>query len=46
MKSVVEPMLLTVKRVEVALAVEEPIAKSVVAVSPLLVWIENFANGD
>ena len=34
------------KRVVVAEAVEEPIAKSVVLVEPLLAWIENLAHGD
>jgi hypothetical protein len=33
------------KRVEVAEAVEEPMAKRVVAVSPLLALMESFANG-
>ena len=42
---VVEPVFETVKSVEVAVAVDEPIAKSIVAVSPLLVWIANFAKG-
>ena len=32
--------------VVVADAVEDPIANKVVAVSPALVWIANFANGD
>ncbi len=45
-KSVVEPVLLTLKSVVVADAVELPMAKSVVAVSPLLALIENLANGD
>jgi hypothetical protein len=45
-KSVVLPMLETLKSVEVAALVEEPMAKSVVAVSPLLVWMENLAQGD
>ena len=40
------PVLLMLKSVEVAADVEEPIAKSVVAVSPLFVWIANFAYGD
>ncbi len=43
---VMTPVLLIAKSVEVALAVEEPIAKSVVLVEPLLAWISNSANGD
>ena len=45
-KSVVEPVFDIEKIVEVADAVEEPMAKSVVAVSPLLVAIESLANGE
>ena len=40
------PVFATEKSVVVAEAVEEPIAKSVVAVSPLFVCMENFAYGD
>jgi len=40
------PVLLTLNKVEVADAVEDPMANSVVAVSPLLVWIANLANGE
>ena len=40
------PVLRTVRSVVVAEAVDEPIAKSVVAVSPLLLWIESLAYGD
>src|SRR6266404_5572873 len=40
------PLFVIEKRVVVELAVELPIANKVVAVSPLLVWIENLANGD
>lgn len=43
---VVEPVLEMEKSVVVAEAVEEPIAKSVCAVSPLLVWIESLAYGE
>ena len=41
----VEPVLETEKSVVVALAVEEPIAKRILFVSPLLAWTESFANG-
>ena len=37
----IEPVLEMLKSVVVAVAVEEPIAKRVLAVSPLFVWIEN-----
>lgn len=40
------PWALTIKSVEVADAVEEPIAKSVVFVSPLFAWIESLENGE
>ena len=40
------PVLSTAKRVLVALAVDEPIAKSVLFVSPLFAWIEKSAYGD
>ncbi len=43
---VVRPVFETEKSVVVAVAVEEPIAKSVVAVSPLLAEMENLANGE
>src|SRR6185437_4301220 len=39
------PVLSIEKSVVVAAAVDEPMAKSVVAVSPLFDWIANFANG-
>lgn len=42
---VVEPVLSMLKSVVVAEAVDEPMAKRVVAVSPLLVWMPNLANG-
>jgi hypothetical protein len=42
---VVVPVLETENSVVVALAVEDAMAKRVVAVSPLLVWIANFAHG-
>ncbi len=45
-KSVVEPVFDTENRVEVADAVEEPIAKSVVLVEPLTACTESVANGD
>ncbi len=45
-KSVVEPVFETLNNVVVAEAVEEPMAKSVVLVEPLLAWIENFAQGE
>jgi len=44
--NVVEPILLTLNSVVVAEAVEEPIAKSILSVSPLLAWIETLANGE
>lgn len=44
--AVVEPVFETEKRVVVAVAVEEPIAKSVVLVEPLFAWIANCAHGD
>ena len=44
--SVVVPVFDTEKSVEVAEAVDEPMAKRVVAVSPLLAAIENLANGE
>lgn len=44
--AVVEPVLLIEKRVVVAVAVDEPIAKSVVLVEPLFAWIANSAQGD
>ena len=40
-----EPVLETENRVLVALAVDEPIAKSVVFVSPAFAWTERFAYG-
>ena len=43
---VMAPVLETEKSVEVAEAVDEPMAKRVVAVSPLLVCIESLAYGD
>src|SRR3989344_4919151 len=43
--SVVEPMLFTEKRVEVALAVDDPTAKSVVLVSLSFACTESFAKG-
>ena len=43
---VVEPVLETEKSVVVAVAVEEPIAKRVVAVEPLFACTANFANGE
>src|SRR4051812_32039711 len=43
---VTNPVFDIEKSVEVEFAVEEPIAKSVVAVSPLFAAIENLANGD
>src|SRR6185295_635032 len=43
---VVVPVLEIEKRVVVALTVELPTAKSVVAVSPLLACTESFANGE
>ena len=39
-------MLSTLKSVVVALAVDDPMAKSAVLVEPLLAWRENVANGD
>src|SRR3989338_9997032 len=45
-KSVVEPMLETVKRVEVALEVELPIAKSVLFVVPFSACTARYAYGD
>ena len=42
-KSVVEPVFEILKSVVVAVAVEEPIAKSVVLVEPLTALIENCA---
>jgi len=44
--SEVEPIFDTEKSVVVADAVEDPIANSVVAVSPLLAATENLANGE
>ena len=45
--SVVEPVLEMEKRVEVAkVAVDDPMAKSVVLVSPPLAWIEESAKGE
>jgi len=44
--SVALPALETEKSVVVAEAVDEPMAKRVVAVSPLLVWMANLANGE
>jgi hypothetical protein len=43
---VVEPVLSTEKSVVVADAVDEPMAKRVVLVPPLLAWIDERANGD
>lgn len=43
---VTAPVLEMLKSVEVAEAVEEPIAKRVVLVSPLLEWMPNLANGE
>ena len=40
------PVLRTVRSVVVAEAVEEAMAKSVAAVSPLLLWIESLAYGE
>ena len=44
--TVVSPVFETLNSVVVADCVDEPMANNVVAVSPLLVWIESFANGD
>src|SRR5581483_9409823 len=46
LKIVARPVFEMLNSVVVALAVEEPIANNVFAVSPLLVWIANFANGE
>src|SRR3989338_1937861 len=43
---VMRPVFETEKSVAEAEAVVEPMAKSVVLVSPLLLWIENLANGE
>ena len=40
------PVLETLKSVVVAFAVEDAMVKSVVVVSPLLAWMDNFVNGE
>ena len=44
--AVVEPVFEIVKSVVVAFAVDEPIVKRLVLVSPTFAWIESFADGD
>ena len=41
-----DPTLFIKNSVVVAEAVDEPIANKLVIVSPLLAWIENFANDE